>query len=121
MNDLDHDSAPDSGHVFIVMWCSEGLEYVGDVTQDSKDRVWARLRDQDYRSQIPNLMHLELRARYNIQRFYEIYLVNATEDVTADDIREMFVADPQTAAELIRARGTRIFGEPMGSQRTVIR
>lgn len=107
-------------HQFVVMWCSEGLEYVGDITQDRKNAVWARLQNQDYHSQIPNLMHLELRARYNGQRFYEIYVVEAADGITADDIRELFEQSPQHAADLIRARGTCIYGERSGS-RVVIR
>jgi hypothetical protein len=48
-------------------------------------------------------------------------VVDAVEGITADDIRELFENDPQTAADLIRSRGTRVFGEPMGKQRVVIR
>lgn len=110
-----------SNHRFVVYWCSEGLEYVGNVTEDGHDAVLARLQDRPYTSRIPNVMHLELRARFNSQRHYECWVVDAVEGITADDIRELFAQNPQGAADLIRARGTRIFGEPMGSQRTVIR
>ena len=102
------------------MWCCEGLEYVGDITQDRKDAVWSRLQNQDYHSRIPNLMHLELRARYNSQRFYEIYVVEVTEGITEQDLRDLFQQDPQAAADLIRARGVCIFGQGQGEQRAVI-
>jgi hypothetical protein len=115
---MDHSG---SNHRFVVYWCSEGLEYVGDVTEDGHAAVMARLRDEKYHSRIPNVMHLELRARFNSQRHYECWVVDAVEGITAEDIREMFEADPQTAADLIRSRGTRVFGEPMGKQRVVIR
>jgi hypothetical protein len=116
---MDHEHT-DHTHQFLLMWCCEGLEYIGDITQDSQAAVWSGLQGKKHQSQIPNLMHLELRARYNSQRFYEIYVVTASEGVTQDTLRELFEQDPQGAAELIRARGTKIFGEPMGSQRTVI-
>lgn len=112
--DLDQDQPVNRNHLFVVMWCSEGLEYVGDITQDSKDRVWARLQGQDYQSRIPNLMHLKLRAQYNSQRFYEIYVVEATEGITEQDLRDMFEENPQAAADLIRDRGTCVFGERAG-------
>jgi hypothetical protein len=115
------DDTVDRSHQFLLMWCCEGLEYVGDLTQDAQDAVWSRLRDEKYQSQIPNLMHLEIRARYNSQRFYEIYVVQATEGITKEHLVEMFENDPQTAAQLIRKKGIKIFGEPMSSsQRNVI-
>lgn len=107
-------------HQFLLMWCCEGLEYVGDITEDSQKAVWAALQGESYRSSIPNLMHLELRARYNSQRFYEIYVVEVEEGITADDLKELFASAPQEAAEMIRERGTRVFGEPMLKQRAVI-
>ena len=103
------------------MWCTEGLEYVGDITQDQKNAVWASLQNREYCSTIPNIMHLELRARYNSQRFYEIYVVEATAGITSQHFRDLFEQNPQGAADLIRERGTRLFGSPMGQQRTLIR
>jgi hypothetical protein len=110
-----------NNHRFVIYWCSEGLEYVGDVTLDGHDAVMARLSDQKYQSRIPNVMHLELRARYNPQRHYECWVVDAVEGITAEDIREMFDNDPQAAADQIRSRGTRVFGEPLDQTRVKIR
>lgn len=50
-------------------------------------------------------MHLELRARYNSHRHYEIYVVDAVNGITREDIVEMFESSPQTAADTIRAKG----------------
>lgn len=107
-------------HHFLLMWCCEGLEYIGDITQDQQAATWAALKNQEHHSQIPNLMHLELRARYNSQRFYEIYIVEAAEGISKENLQEMFEHDPQSAADLIRRRGQRIFGEPMSRQRVQI-
>jgi chromosome segregation and condensation protein ScpB len=65
-------------------------------------------------------MHLELRARSNTQRHYEIYLVNATEGITADDIREMFERNPQTAADLIRERGHKYYSDRVNNNQVKI-
>ena len=92
-------------HCFIVMWDCQGLECCFDITQDEKDRTWNALQGRPHTSSVPNLMHLELRARYNSQRHYEIWAVNAAPGITRDDIVEMFENDPNTAAEIIRARG----------------
>ena len=92
-------------HQFVVMWDNTGLEFVGDYTEYSQDRMWSTLQGKQPTKTFVNPMHLQLRARYNSQRHYEIYLINATEGITADDIRAMFDRDPQTAADLIRERG----------------
>jgi len=92
-------------HHFVVMWDNTGLEYVGDITQDETTRTWSALKGKPVASSLPNLNHLMLRARFNSQRHYEIYQVEAVEGITADDIRDMFEADPQAAADTIRRLG----------------
>jgi len=87
------------------MWCNEGLESVVDITADEQQRAWTALKGKTPVSQMPNVNHMILRARYNTQRHYEIYTVEATEGITADDIRDMFENSPQTAADTIRERG----------------
>jgi len=90
---------------FVVVWDNTGLEYVGNVTEDEQRRVWGELNGKPVSSQLPNINHLLLRARYNSQRHYEIYIVNAVDGITTDDICEMFEANPQSAADTIRRLG----------------
>jgi hypothetical protein len=52
-----------------------------------------------------NPLHLRLRAQHNLDRHYEIYFVDAEEGITEDDIRAMFRASPQTAADSVREKG----------------
>ena len=98
-------------HQFVAVWDCHGLEYLGDITADEHNRTWAALQGKPVKVTIPNLLHLELRARYNSQRHYEIYIFNAREGIGAEDIREMFEADPQTAAETIRRIGHRFYSD----------
>jgi hypothetical protein len=68
--------------------------------------MWQKLKSEPMsESTIPNYNHLLLRARVNSQRHYEIYSVEATDGITAEDICEMFEADPQGAADTIRRLG----------------
>jgi hypothetical protein len=68
--------------------------------------MWQTLRGEPVsETAIPNYNHLLLRARYNSQRRYEIYTCEAVDGITAEDIREMFEASPQTAADTIRRLG----------------
>ena len=107
-------------HQFAVMWDNTGLEFVGDYTDYAQDQMWTTLQGKKSEKTFVNLMHLELRARYNTQRHYEIYLVNATEGVTADDIRDMFDRDPQTAADIIRERGHRYYSDRVNTDQVKI-
>ena len=69
-------------HQFIVMWDCYGLEVCCDVTAAQQKTVWEKLRGElPSESGIPSLGHLKLRAQYNIQRHYEIYIVDAVEGI----------------------------------------
>jgi hypothetical protein len=108
-------------HHFVVMWDNTGLEYIGDITEDEVQRSWGALKGRPVGSSLPNLNHMILRARYNPQRHYEIYQVQATDGITSDDIRDMFAASPQTAADTIRRLGHCYFSDRVQEDRVVIR
>ena len=110
-----------STNTFVVVWDNLGLEYVGNVTEDEQRRVWGELNGKPVPSQLSNVNQLLLRARYNSQRHYEIYLVTATDGITTDDIRDMFEASPQTAADTIRRLGHCYFSDRVQEDRVVIR
>jgi hypothetical protein len=94
-----------SDHQFVAMWDCHGLEYLEDITDLHGKKVWAKLQGKSNDVRIPNLLHLELRARYNSQRHYEIYIFNAREGITKNDILEMFENNAQHAADVIRKVG----------------
>jgi hypothetical protein len=99
-------------HQFVIMWDCNGLEYIGDITADSQRVMWETLQGKDSpRRALANPYHLRLRAQFNPQRHYEIYFVEATDGITEDDIRDMFEADPQTAADTIRRLGTVFYSD----------
>jgi hypothetical protein len=108
-------------HNFLVMWCNEGLECVVDLTEDEQQRAWSALKGKPPVSRLPSLHHLILRAKFNMQRHYEIYTVEATEGITADDIRDMFENSPQTAADTIRERGNCLHSDRVTDDRVLIR
>jgi hypothetical protein len=104
---------------FAVMWDCHGLEAVARVP-DARDRTWAALKGTPAPN-YPNLMHWQLRARYNSQRHYEIYIVSAQTGIDEDDIKNMFEASPQTAAETIRRIGHCYHSDREQLDRVVIR
>ena len=105
--------------MFVVMWDMHGLESVIPVP-DPADTTFALLQNKKP-PELPNLMHLQLRARYNTQRHYEIYIVTATPGINKDDIVDMFEADPQTAAETIRRLGHCYYSDRIKEDQVLIR
>ena len=108
-------------HQFVVVWDNTGLEYVGDITLDEQQRTWIALKVETLKYTIPNLGNLILRERYNTQRHYEIYIVTATDGITADDIRDMFEANPQMSADTIRRIGQCVHSDRAQEDRIAIR
>ena len=99
-------------HQFVIMWDCNGLEYIGDITADDQRMIVETLQGNNSpRRALANPHHLRLRAQFNPQRHYEIYFVTATSGITEADIRDMFEADPQTAADTIRELGTVFYSE----------
>lgn len=104
---------------FVVMWCHEGLEYVGDITADRYNALITRLKGEEFMP-THNLFHMRLRAQYNPQRHYEIYIVAVDDEISTNDITEMFEADPQTAADTIRERGQCFYSDRLDTSRQAI-
>jgi hypothetical protein len=69
---------------------------------------------------MPNINMWELRARFNPQRNYEIYIITATPGIDEDDIRDMFEHHPQTAADLIRERGHQYYSDRVNTDQVKI-
>jgi len=95
--------------IFAVMWDCNGLEAVQAVPAPA-DITFALLRGAEP-PVLPALMHWQLRARFNSHRHYEIYIITATPGITEDDIRDMFEASPQTAADTIRRIGQKYYSD----------
>jgi hypothetical protein len=104
---------------FAIMWDCHGLEAVARVP-DPADTTFALLKGIEP-PRPPNIMHWELRARYNSQRHYEIYLISAVAGINEDDIREMFEANPQGAADTIRRIGQKHYSDRREENQIVIR
>jgi len=89
---------------FAVMWDCNGLEAVEQMPNPA-DTTFALLKGVEP-PKLPNILHWRLRAQFNTQRHYEIYVFETVKGITAEDIRDMFEASPQTAADTIREIGT---------------
>ena len=103
---------------FVVVWDNTGFEYVGNVTEDEQRRVWGKLNGKPVSSQLPNVNHLLLRARYNSQRHYEIYTFDS--ELSEEDIREAFESSPQVIVDCIRNIGYKFYSDRASKKQQVI-
>ena len=107
---------------YAVMWDCLGLEAVARVDDISKRRMWAVLKGEDAnRIPAPNLMHWRLRAQANMQRNYEIYLLETEDDIGEDEIREAFESSPQTMADTVRRIGHKFYSDRRDEESVQIR
>jgi hypothetical protein len=113
------DSEDPRNPVYAVMWDCHGLEACVRLP-DPADTTFALLKGVEP-PKVPNLMHWQLRARYNSQRHYEIYIITAEPGIELDDILGMFKNDPQTAADTIRRIGHQYYSDRAREDRVVIR
>jgi len=121
-------------NTFIVSWDMAGLEAVIDVTQDL---AAGELREQEMLFDIlkePDEIHgnepirrinsiiqtMTLRARYNPQRHYEIYSIQTVDGIDKQTLEQLFKDDPQSAAELIRDRGAKLYSDRIAKKTQVI-
>jgi predicted HTH transcriptional regulator len=105
-------------NVFAIMWDCNGLEAVEQIP-DPALATFAVLQNKEPPT-MPNINMWKLRARFNTQRNYEIYIVHATPEITQADIREMFEANPQTAADTIRRLGHKFYSDRATQPRAIV-
>ena len=105
-------------HTYLVSWDIHGLEACINISDIEKRNMWNALkstedtlaqgRDPDIGSIVNMIM---LRARFNSQRFYEIYTIDTEDDISDKQLRDMFEDDPEGSADLIRVRGRKLYSD----------
>ncbi len=90
-----------------LMWDCYGLETAFSISDLEQQRMWAMLKGEDP-NKIPlplSIAAYKIRAQANMQRHYELYVVETTDDISVDDIVQSFERAPQQMAERIREIG----------------
>ena len=110
---------------FIISWYSTGLEACVDITDKvyssenfEKEKIFTLLKNPDARpvndaqQSLNTMIHsMMLRAKFNPQRNYEIYILTATEGIEREDILDWFEAAPQAAADRTREIGSKLYSD----------
>jgi hypothetical protein len=101
---------------FLVYFDNLGFEAVFDLDQISSDATMAALKDEPY-SMPFNLNALLMRARFNSQRFPEIWVFEVSDELSEEDVRDLAKNNPQYLADFARANGKNIFGRTKANDR----
>ena len=104
---------------FLAMWDCNGLECLFDITDMDHDKFMSDLKGEDFKTPF-NLSMMMLRARFNCQRSYEIYIFGTDTDLGYDEVKCMFDNDPQTIVDAIRKNGNKIYSDYKPDDRKVI-
>jgi len=99
---------------FVVSWCEEGLEGIIPITQLEQEEMWAVLKNSkvaDSRRTSKAVWMMIMRAKFNPQRHYEVYAIEAVDGIELEDLRRLFDEAPQQAADLLRERGQMLFSD----------
>jgi len=110
----------EDSNIFIVVWDMTGLEAVIDVSELTSEDTMRILKGEKGSALGRTMFVLTQRARANSHRHYEIYSVHTNPEITKQDMADMFHQNPQAAADLIRARGTKIYSDRASDKVQVI-
>jgi hypothetical protein len=125
LDELIEEIIPQSNH-FIIMWCSDGLECIIplDLVQAGEQgEMLAKLegRENTYAKEMARTLEmLQLRARVNFQRHYEIYTLTTEGSMDKPLLETLFETDPQMIVNLIREKGVKIFSDRAARKPTII-
>jgi hypothetical protein len=101
---------------FLVYFDNLGFEAVFDLEKIQSDATMSALKDESY-SMPFNMNALLLRARFNPQRFPEIWVFAVDDEVSEEDVRAMAAENPQALADFARANGKNFYGRTSATDR----
>lgn len=118
---------------FILSWDCNGLECCRDITnliktsnQFERESLFERIKNPDQEpvndalNEVGKFVHyLQLRARFNPQRNYEIYMVHTVAGIGEQDLKEMFNTNPQGSADMIRVQGVKLYSDRETTKRVI--
>ncbi len=93
----------------LASWDMEGFECLEDITSKHPDifekgQIFEALKGNTPQKNplAQQISHMKLRARFNSQRRYEIYVFTTEDSVDFKDVEDWMIADPQGLVNWIR-------------------
>lgn len=103
---------------FLAMWDCNGLECLFDITDLEGDAMISGLKGETFKTPF-NLGMLMMRARFNNQRSYEIYIFDTEADIDYNCVKDMFDNTPQIIVDAIRKNGNKLYSDYNPRQRAI--
>jgi hypothetical protein len=98
---------------WVVLFDNEGLDTLVPWSELVEETVMSKLSGEPRVG--PNPQHIVsntmMRARLNTQRNTEVWAYNTSDDIDVDTMREVWDSSPQYMADLVRSKGTNLFGK----------
>jgi hypothetical protein len=95
---------------WLAMWDCYGLEYLYNLSEFEESQTWSVLMEQESSIEPPtDIRNLILRAQFNTQRNYEIYVFEADSIIDKQSLKQQFENSPQQIVDLIRNQGFKIY------------
>lgn len=103
-------------NAYLFMWNSYGIEAIVPITQyedQSKFDMWKILKGEKIgKNPLDGILtSMQMRARFNPARSYEIYAMDCEEGITEEDLFAFWDTSPQAAADLTREKGVCLFSD----------
>jgi hypothetical protein len=105
-------------HTYLLSWDCYGLEACVNISDIEKEEMWSALKstENDTNKGRTNTVGsivsmITLRARFNTQRHYEIYVIDTEDSINEQDLRNLFEENPQGASDLIRVHGRKLYSD----------
>lgn len=110
-----------TNNAFLFMWCNEGLESIIPITEYEHEAVLNAIRIGSTVTKLNEIIwSMQLRARFNSQRQYEIYAMECDDELSEDDLRQCFDDDPQGIVDVIRERGLKLYSDYSGKKKVKV-
>lgn len=103
---------------FLAMWDCNGLECLFDITDLEGDAMIAGLKNEPFKTPF-NIGMMMMRARFNSQRSYEIYMFDTEDDIDYNCVKDMFDNSPQTIVDAIRKNGNKLYSDYTAKQKVI--
>ena len=104
---------------FLISWDTNGIEAIIPIGEQRNENIVAKLSGQPEPHNIGSTYNmLCIRARYNPQRYPQIWGINVDDDITVETLREIADTNPQVLVDLVKEKGVKFFGDKM--QKSVI-
>jgi hypothetical protein len=95
---------------WLAMWDCYGLEYLYNLSEFEESQTWSVLMEEESPITPPtDIRKLILRAQFNEQRNYEVYVFEADSSIDKKSLEYQFKHMPQAIVDLIRNQGFKIY------------